>query len=169
MIGTLWSHQNCIDGTNLIRKNFIEVCRTLNCNFEGGFFASVNHPQYIDFKDFIFSKRYSVDSYIKKTKLSEIVFNTPAVHNCHGWKLGEYLAMGKAIVSTPISNQLPEDLLHGKNIHITSNMDELKSALDLLLKNDNYRKMLEDGAKNYYSKYVCPKMVIQNILRNCIF
>jgi len=166
MIGTLWDQRNCIEETNLLRKTFIEVCKTLKCNFEGGFFASVNHPQYREFKDLIFSKRYSIDSYIKKTKLSAIVFNTPAVHNCHGWKLGEYLAMSKAIVSTPLSNQLPEELVHGKNIHIISNKDELKYALDLLLKDESYRKMLEDGSRAYYTKYVSPQRVIENILQN---
>jgi hypothetical protein len=37
MIATLWPMQNCVEGTNLLRKKFIEVCRTLDCNFEGGF------------------------------------------------------------------------------------------------------------------------------------
>ena len=165
MIGTLWPHKNCIEETNLIRKSFIEVCKTANCNFEGGFVASVDHPQYSIFKKYIFSKPYSIDSYIKKTKLSSIVFNTPAVFNCHGWKLGEYLAMGKAIISTPISNQLPEKLKHGKNIYIIHNIEELEYAVNLLLKDHNYREMLENGAKDYYLKYASPEKVIEHILQ----
>jgi glycosyltransferase involved in cell wall biosynthesis len=80
--------------------------------------------------------------------------------------LGEYLAMGKAIVSTPISNQLPEELVHGKNIHIVSNMDDLKNALELLLEDDNYRRKLEDGARAYFLKNVNPVRVIENIMEN---
>ena len=166
MIGTLWTQKNCIEGTNLLRKTFVEVCKSSNCDFEGGFFASVEHPQYSEFKDLIFSERYSIDSYIKKTKLSALVFNTSTVHNCHGWKLGEYLAMGKAIISTPISNELPKKLEHGKNIHIIQNLDELKSAVNLLLTNSDYRKMLSDGAIDYYSKYACPEKIIEYILQN---
>jgi glycosyltransferase involved in cell wall biosynthesis len=164
MIGTLWNHKNCLEGTNLLRKSFIEVCKALECNFKGGFYASIEHPQFYEFKEFVFSKRYSVENYIRNTKLSAIAFNTPAVHNCHGWKLGEYLAMGKAIISTPISNQLPEALVHGKNIHIISNKDELKDALESLLINEKYRKLLEDGAKAYFSKYASPRRVIEAIL-----
>jgi hypothetical protein len=37
MIATLWSHKNCIETTNLLRKTFIEVCKSSNCDFEGGF------------------------------------------------------------------------------------------------------------------------------------
>lgn len=164
MIATLWTHKNCIEGTNLLRKTFVEVCKTLNCSFEGGFIASESHPQYSEFQDLIFSVPYSMGRYIKKTKQSSIVFNTPAVHNCHGWKLGEYLAMGKAIISTPISNQLPEALEHGKNIHIVQNNEELKTAINLLLKDSNYREKLENGAKDYYSKLAKPDKVIAYIL-----
>ena len=166
MIGTLWPHRNCIEGTNLHRRMFIDVCQSLNCRFEGGFLASVDHPQYGEFRDAVLSKPYSVDSYVRKTKLSTVVFNTPSVHDCHGWKLGEYLAMGKAIVSTPLSNQLPEDLVHGKNVHIVSDMNELKGAIELLLRDESYRKRLEDGARAYFAKYVIPARVIENILRD---
>lgn len=43
MIGTLWIGSSCTEKTNLVRKTFIERCKALNCNFEGGFFAPVNH------------------------------------------------------------------------------------------------------------------------------
>jgi glycosyltransferase involved in cell wall biosynthesis len=131
---------------------------------EGGFFVTVNHPQYEDFKDLVFLERYTLDDYIEKTKLSAFVFNTPAVLNCHGWKLGEYLAMGKAIISTPLSNKLPGELKHGENIHIISSNDEMAAAIDLLLKDSNYRKKLENGARRYYLKYANPEAVIRNIL-----
>ncbi|MEH6769288.1 hypothetical protein [Maribacter arcticus] len=165
MIGTLWKHENCTKETNLIRKTFIEACKTESCNFEGGFFASENHPQYSEYKDFIFKKRYSVNEYIQKTKLSSIVFNTPAVHNCHGWKLGEYLAMGKTIISTPISNLLPEGLEHGKNIHIVHDLEELKYVVNLLIENCDYRKILSNGSKDYYLKYGSPEKVIEYIYK----
>jgi glycosyltransferase involved in cell wall biosynthesis len=164
MIGTLWPHKNCIEGTNVERKMFIDACKALQCNFEGGFFAHPEHPQYEEYKEVIFSNRYPVEQYIEKTKLSAVVFNTPAVGNCHGWKLGEYLAMGKAIISTPLSNRLPEELIHGKNIHIVSNKEEIREAVDLLLKNGGYRKSLEQGARAYYEKHVSPEKVIEHIV-----
>lgn len=164
LVGTLWKHKNCIEGTNLYRKTFIELCQNLDCDFEGGFYAEPSHPQYSQFQKLIFSNRYSVKEYALKTKLSAVVFNTPAVHSCHGWKLGEFLAMGKAIISTPLSNQLPADLIHGKHIHIVSDIEELKSAINLILTNDNYRMSLENGAYQYYLDYANPKSVIQNIL-----
>lgn len=165
MIGTLWQQQGCIEGTNLFRKEFVTTCKDSDCIFEGGFYAPVDHPQYEEFRELIFTEPYSVDDYIEKTKLSSIVFNTPAVHDCHGWKLGEYLAMGKAIISTPISNELPEKLVHDENIYIVSNEEELKRAVPLLLNDDDRRRRLQTGAKRYYREYVCPEKVLSGLLQ----
>jgi hypothetical protein len=168
-ISTLWQHDNCVTGTNVLRKKFIDLCKmNEKIEFEGGFYSNASHPQYNEYKDIIFLDRYSIDEYIKKTKLSSFVFNTPAVFNCHGWKLGEYLAMGKAIISTPISNEMPEELIHGKNIHIVNNNDELEEAINLLVNDEEYRKNLEMGTNSYYEKYASPKNVIKYILKDLV-
>jgi glycosyltransferase involved in cell wall biosynthesis len=164
MIATLWE-DDVIEETNLKRKRFMELCKMLPCHFEGGFFASAGHLNFGKFKDLIFSKPYTVDSYIEKTKLSEFVFNTPAVHHCHGWKLGEYLAMGKAIISTPLTNALPKNLEHGENIHLVSNDEELAAAIQLLLSDQHYRSFLGEKAGEYYLEYACPAAVIRSIVK----
>ncbi|MCW0481672.1 glycosyltransferase [Gaoshiqia sediminis] len=164
-ISTLWPHENCLKTTNVLRKHFIETCKNFQfIDFEGGFYANSSHPQYEEFKQIVFTKPYSVKSYLDKTKASLFVFNTPSVHNCHGWKLGEFLAMGKAIISTPLSNELPEALVHGKNIHIISDFSKLEETVRLIVKNKKYRQHLEVGAKAYYLKYVKPESVIRYIL-----
>jgi glycosyltransferase involved in cell wall biosynthesis len=78
--------------------------------------------------------------------------------------LGEFLAMGKAIISTPLSNELPKKMSHGENIHFISNDSELENAINLLLINKDYRKKLESGATTYYEEYVSPNSVIRYIL-----
>lgn len=162
----LWPHQNCLEGTNLQRKKFIEICRDV-CKFEGGFFASEDHIQRQEFKDIISYKDDS-KSYFEKTKLSKIVFNTPSVHESHGWKFGEFLAMGKAMISTPPKNEIPGELVHGRDIHFITNDEELKSAIILLINDNEYRSLLETGAKNYYLKYANPRSVIVSILQDAV-
>ena len=166
MIATLWQgHEERI---NHERKRFIELVKSQNCIFEGGFFAVANHPKMDGYEDILFNKPISGAVYIEKTKLSNFVFNTPAVHSCHGWKLAEYLAMGKAIISTPLSNELPISLTHGENIHIVNNAEELNSAIALLKNDVDYRIRLEKNANLYYEEFVKPKAVIENLL-NSIF
>ena len=73
----------------------------------------------LGFDEFIINSRVSLREYIKKIKDSLVVFNTPAVLHCHGWKLAEYLALGKVIISTPISRELPEVLIDRRHLLIT--------------------------------------------------
>lgn len=166
MVATLWPHQNCKEGTNLLRKSFIESCKRLNCFFDGGFFINDLDPQYYEYKDIASMNYCSHKEYIDKTKLSTIVFNTPSVHNCHGWKLGEYLILGKAIISTRISNELPEPLIHGENIHIVEKVEDLEKEINYILFNPEYRKKLQNGALSYATKYVLPDAVIKYIFKS---
>ena len=143
---------------------FIDTCQMGGITFEGGFWVSdTNHPQFAAFKELIFNKRYSLKDFIEKTKKSRFVFNTPAVHNCHGWKLGQYLAMNKAIISTPFQNVLLEDLVHGENIHFVEDEQEVKAAIEKLINNEIYQKNLEKGARKYYEKHAAPLAVIKGI------
>jgi len=164
-ISTLWNNEHCIANTNAERALFIRECKkNPGINFEGGLVALPSNPQYVHYRDIAVSRRYPYIDYIHKTKQSLFVFNTPAVHACHGWKLGEFLSMGKAIISYPIINDLPAPLIHGQNIHIVKNEDELKSAIQILIEDKDYRNKLENGAIVYYEKYCSPCAVIKMIL-----
>lgn len=166
LIATLWQDT---DRTNKERKTFIESVKAQNCNFEGGFFVSKSHPKIDEYKNLIFTKPYSSEVYIEKSKQSDFVFNSPAVHNCHGWKLAEYLAMGKAIISTPISNELPVSLEHEINIHIIRNKSELDAAISRFINDKNYSHFLSQNAHSYYEEFVKPKSVIRSILNPAFF
>ncbi len=164
MIGRLWPHKNCLTTTNPLRLRFIETCKKLNVDFEGGLFASPSHPDYEQYKHVAFTKKMDVFTYVEKTKQSAIAFNTPAVHDCHGWKLGEYLAMGKAIISTKLSNYFP---LYGSGqlpLHTILDTDNIEEDLTLLLHDENYREELSTRAQNYYQEHASPKKVIEKIV-----
>lgn len=162
MIGTFWEDENSLAFTNLNRKKFIEVCEKNNCDFEGGFFS--RNKTIKNLEKYIFEKPYSCKDYISKTKKSLFVYNTPAVHNCHGWKLGEFIAMNKPIISTHLINEIPIGLEHEKNIHFVGNEIELDHAVKLLINNENYCIKLSHNLKEYYLKNMSPKAVIKNII-----
>ncbi len=164
-VSTLWNLRNCIETTNKLRYKFILNAKAMkNVIFEGGLWTTEKDSEYEKYKAVVYTKRYKSEEYVNKTKRSCLVFNTPAVHNCHGWKLGEFLAMGKAIVSTPLANSLPEALIHGYNVHFVKNDEEINDALQLILNDDSYRSKLESNSKNYYTRLASPTAVISNIL-----
>lgn len=101
--------------------------------------------------------------YVEAIKRSPFVFNHPAVHGCLGWKLGEFFALGKAIISTPLANAVPGHLEHGTHWHVTD-VPGLPTAIEMLAQDGDYRRHLEVGAASYYSNEISPKRVIERLL-----
>ena len=168
-IATLWDHPNCMDEANPWRHLFMRICRekSKGLQFEGGFIVRTRLSKFAKYRDCVLSdKSVPLKSYLKKTKKSLFVFNTPAVHGCHGWKLGEYLALGKAIISTPLKNELPVPLEHGKNIHFVSSEQQLKDAVSILRDDEKYRSDLEKGAYQYWLNYVHPMATMKIVMEN---
>lgn len=177
---TLWYNEFAATYTNMYRGEFLKACRNAKITIEGGLFyvngqdvidEMPDYPKYKEiYKDFIYEDRLSMDDYIKKTKASVVVFNTPSVCGCHGWKLCEYLCMGKAIISSPLSRVLPgEGLIHGENVHFVQTPEDIYDAVVRIINNDDYRRKLERGARAYFEKYLAPEIVIKRIIdRVCL-
>ncbi|MFA9188016.1 hypothetical protein AAGV33_09785 [Flavobacterium sp. FBOR7N2.3] len=152
--------------TNKNRALFIESCKSsLNISFEGGFAARVNGHN-LGYDDLVFSKKIPLNVYIEKMKKSAIAFNTPAVLSCHGWKLAEFLALGKAIITTSHSNELPKNLLNYEHVIYANNREEIQLAIEELISDRNLKSKLEFNSRKYFEKYLAPKVVIQKLIED---
>ena len=165
-LSTLWYDANWNNNDNDLNTPRYKMMKIAASNplihFEGGFvihnkrnrsrgYESSTHK----YLDMIYPKRLSIREYHKKIYRSYVILNTPAVVGCHGWKLAEALAYGKAIVSIPLKNELPHPLEHGKNIHFVENTEEsINNALEYIY--PEYRQKLERGARQYWEKYCSP-------------
>ena len=129
---------------------------TKNSIFEGGF-APGKDDISDRFNKLTINLKYSGYEYLSNTKRSLVVFNTPAVQSCFGWKLGEYLALGKAIISTPLTNTLPSPLVHRKHIHIVngSKKSMINWKYKLVTMEDKEKQMNE-------TKYLLKMKIIRN-------
>lgn len=160
-LSTLWQSDewNRNDaGVNLRRACFIRACHGMGTGvrFEGGLVASPKNPSAALFADCL-SERMPSLACLRRTKESTLVFNTPAYWDCHGWKLGEYMALGKAILSTPLSNDLPAPLVHGEHVHFTgTEQEEIADAMKYMLSNPEYRHKLESNIHDYWLRYGTP-------------
>jgi glycosyltransferase involved in cell wall biosynthesis len=160
-LSTLWysNEENKNDeNVNRVRANFIRACRSIyGVNFEGGFSKTKRSTMNQEFTPLIYSEFIQFSLYLEKIKQSTLVFNTPAFWNCHGWKLGEFLCLGKAIISTSLYNDLPSPLIHGEHIHyVENNEDAMREAVLQLTNDDQYRMKLEIGARQYWEKFGSP-------------
>ena len=109
------------------RADFIRACqRQTGLRFDGGFVPRRRgNPTELD--GLLRPKRYPLQEYVDLLGRSTVAFNNPAVHGCLGPKLGEFLALGKAIVTLPIERRLPAPLKHGVHVHV---VDGSADALD---------------------------------------
>ena len=151
--------------TNRNRILFFESCRSIEgLQFEGGFTPRTRGvvPGY---DGYTVARRYPIGEYVEKVRQSAVVFNTPAVFECHGVKLAEYLALGKAIISTALNRELPSPLVHGESVHFVDPTKEaMGKAIVRLLEDRKYRSTLERGARTYYCEYLRPRRVIERLL-----
>lgn len=166
-VNTLWNSNEWInndESVNHYRANFIDACRSFSdIEFEAGFvFSSIKNTNPL-FQELVIDAPWIPKrTYIEKIKRSILVFNTPAWAGCHGWKLGEYLALGKAIVSTPLTNELPAPLRHGEHLHIVSGKTkDMIEAIELLISDADYRSTLERNSYEYYCKYASPAQSVK--------
>lgn len=162
---TIWRESEA-PGTNQCRASFMTACKSFRgLNFEGGFSPTTplqNHPLYAQH---MAQKRYPLSEWLQKIKSSVIAFNTPAVWRSHTWKLAEYLALGKAIVSMPIERELPTPLVHGQNIHyVDGSADSFAQAIAKIKDDRDYRVHLEQNAYAYYQTYLSPAKVMERVL-----
>lgn len=161
-LSSLWKDE---PQTNKFRSNFIKSCLSIDeLHFEGGFVPrSLNDIK--GFEIITTKRRLSAKEYFYKIKKSTLVFNTAAVKDCHGWKLAEYLALGKAIVSTPFTRKLPEPLLNGETfISTDGTIEDLTKKVKQLLMQPNLIKALEANSSSYYNKHLKPSVVINRLL-----
>lgn len=150
---------------NESRAAFIESCMSdSTIEFEGGF--APRPPGVLGkYEPLAAGRRYPLEEYIEKTVRSAVTFNTPAVDGCLGWKLAEYLALGKAVISTPIQRKMPARLISGTHIHfVDGSRESLAAALELLVQNRDYRENLERNARAYFLEHLAPRRCIERIM-----
>lgn len=150
--------------SNPLRATFMRAGASISgVEFEGGF-APRRRNDVPGFDDVIALRRYPLGEYLEKVKRSVVAFNTPAVHNCHGWKLGEFLALGKAIVSTPLSRSMPAPFVHGEHAHfVDGSFDAMVAAVQTIRQDAGYRRHLETGARSYWETHLRPDVVISRL------
>ena len=177
-LSTLWYDEKTDISTNMFRANYSRLCKKLMPSFEGGLFMiddpaqTKSFPKYEEYRkiysDLITEKRIPMKEYIDKTAKSAFVFNTPSVQGCHGWKLGEYLAMGKAIISTPLENVMPGNFREGHEYICVKSNEELEQAIIYLRDHPEERLKLKSNAKQYFDTYLRPDIIIKRLTEHNI-
>lgn len=91
---------------NEANARFISACQRIpEIIFDGGLSMSSKEHCSPSLRNFACEGSFSVKEYLEKTGKSFVVFNASFSNHAHGWKLGEFLALGKALL--PPASQRP--------------------------------------------------------------
>lgn len=149
---------------NATRIKCIEACKKAYGNlFTGGLYmesyAKKNYPSLAMPGSFT-----NKASYLQSVKEHTICVTTTGLHNSIGWKLGEYVAASRAIVTEPLNFSLPGSFNRGSNYFEFETPEELLTQVDFLLSNPD--QILETMKNNYYyyNNFVKPENLILNTL-----
>ena len=140
-----------------------KLFQIMGSDFEGGFIIPPNHPLKEKYLKYAISKRYNIHEYLDKIKKSKIVFNTPAVHFCHGWKLGEYFCLGKIILSTNFQNNIPNGIQDRKNI-LFVDPKNIEEIINTITNDISFQNELQQNALSYWKNSACPQKVIEHLI-----
>ena len=161
-VSTLWKDDRV---ANDFRVNFMEAIRQVpGLIFEGGFVPRAD-GQTLGYDAYIGPDFEPLEVYRRKIGRSFVVFNTPAVKKCHGWKLPEFLAWGKAIISTPPVRMFPEPLEDGVHWLLTDGtVDHMVACIQRLQDEPELYDSLQINARDYFDRCLRPDVVMRRII-----
>lgn len=168
----LWNPENHIDFHEKERRKIqnefrIEGCRIIKKNFKN---TSVGlFPDNLSLKiasDILLDvKRTSKKGYFESLYNSDICIADDGLKDTPGWKIGEYLLFGKAIISTPITVTVENfnEHINYEKLSTRNAYTELPERIEYLLTQNRY---LEMGRNNllWSELHLHPKNYIDRIL-----
>lgn len=168
----LWNPDNHIDQDEKERRRLqnkfrIESCRIIKKHFENakvGLFPDLLATKLAP--DLVLDKKNtSIKQYYTTLKKCDIGIADDGLKDTPGWKIGEYLLQGKAVVSTPFNVVIENFEEHINYEKLTSRLayDELPDKIDYLLSGKKYIEMGNNNLK-WSNEFLHPKNYIHRIL-----
>lgn len=98
-------------------------------------------------------------------KECSICITTIGLHFSNGWKLGEYVSQGKAIITEKMIYEVNGNFNKGDNYLEFESPDELVDQVNKILSNKKYMKSMMNKNNEYYRMFLAPDKVVFNALK----
>lgn len=149
---------------NEVRIECIKACKDkYGENFTGG--VMIDSYSEKAYKEFTLSTNItSKGNFIDAVKDHSICIATAGLHYSTGWKFGEYVAASRAIVSEPLTYDLPGNFEVNKNYLQFETVEQLLDKIDMLLQKPDLIYQMMVNNFHYYNIYVKPEKLILNSL-----
>ncbi|WP_281633865.1 hypothetical protein [Flavobacterium luteolum] len=168
----LWNPEKSCDLEEKQRREIqnefrIEACRIIKNNFNN---VSVGiFPDNLSLKtapDLLLDvKKTSKKEYFKSLGKADIGIADDGLKDTPGWKVGEYLLFGKAVITTPLNTKVENFIEHLNYEKLSSrnSYNELPEKIEYLLSQKRYLELAHNNLK-WSEIYLHPRNYIKRIL-----
>ena len=106
----------------------------------------------------------SKSAFLQQVKSHSICIATTGLFKSIGWKMGEYVAASRAIVSEKLQFEVPGDFKEGQNYFEFSTKEELVQKVHQLLSHRDLMQQMMKNNYDYYNNYLKPDILVLNTL-----
>lgn len=103
-------------------------------------------------------------NYLKELRTASVGIASPGLERSVGFKIAEYVAMSKAIVTTPVNCVLPGNFSAGRNYLEYITPDQCIDQCSRLLTDKTFRAEMMLNNKVYYQSNLRPDVLMMNCL-----
>lgn len=132
--------------------------------FTGGFvptsFTQFRYPELVAPRDWVYQQRY-----LAAVRAHPVCIATTGLHRSIGWKLAEYIAFARAVVTEELQFEVPGELAAGRNYVSFGTQEECVQATVMLLRDSELRAHLMHSNAAYYRTWLRPDALVMNALR----
>ena len=161
----LWENQDEINDTR------IRLIRRLKKDFKSDVISGVKDTPLArkSCKDLILPDQVANrKNFINLINCSSVCITSTGLDRSIGWRMGEFVSAGKAILSEPLHFSVPGDFQEGKNYLSFNSVDEAIEKCNYLLSLDDKRHTMEMENLHYYFHYLKPDVLIFNTLKQTL-
>jgi hypothetical protein len=155
------------DEEDWINRPRVELVRTLRREFGRRFWGGLVSNEYAKrrYPDALSDQSPRRSDYIATGKRALVGIASPPCVRTGSFKLGEYLAASRCIVSAPIVKGLPSPLLENLHYLPFTNVDDCVAQCVLLLEDSSRAQEMRRNNWEYYQREVAPAKHLENLLR----
>ena len=148
---------------NLMR---VEIIRALKDKFGSKFIGGLQKTDFSENKypDCITPFKTGKSEYLKLIKKCLITITNSGLVQSNGFKLPEYIAASRCIITEPLKYELPTPLKEQVNIITFNNPEECIKACENILQDPNLAKTMRKNNENYYNNELKPSILISKCL-----
>ena len=142
----------------------LRLRRELGARFTGGLqhteYARRRFPAALLEEDRLSEK----GEYLRLLKTFPICIATTGLHDSNGWKLAEYVAFSKAIVTEPLCHCVPGDFSEGRNFLVFHSTAECVEKIAMLIEQPGLMRSIMENNWRYYHTYLRPDLLVKHAL-----